>query len=612
MFFYLNNITKISINFGFSNITNMEGMFHGCSSLVSLDLNNCNTSSVTDMNHLFTGCSSLISLDLNKFVTSSVDNMASMFEGCSSLTSLNLNNFVTSSVTNMDWMFHGCSALISLNLNNFDTSSVTNMSKMFFECNSLISLDFYNLNTFSVKYMELFFYNCNSLIILNLNNSNLSNLPNDIFGELKNNNLTLCINELKLNQTLSNYSTNFVNNCPYIELINKEYKIIIQKKMFIANCSTDDIYKFEYNKICYESCPKRISKQIYNSSLCQDLNCTIYNFNQTECINNIPQGYFLNDSFLRTIDKCDDDCETCNNTKILNNSNCNSCKNNSKYLYFGNCISDCPNGFSPIFKNNSKICYKKCNNDSEESLSHNLCISCNKENNFYPKNNDSSNNNSYLDCYNNLEGYYLDNEMFYKCYKTCENCNLPGNETHNNCVKCKLNYTFLKDENNNYNCYKQCKYYYYFNSSNEYICTDKNECPDTFSKLIREKNKCIDDCNNDDTYKFEYNNTCYNNSYNDSSFTDINSYYLNYSNSTFINNNSNNLGYIDSTFVENNSNNLGYIDSTFVENNSNILNNTDSYTNDEIINNFSYTNSYNKNNDYISEKSELFEVNNSI
>ena len=63
------------------------------------------TSNVTNMNYMFSGCSSLQSLDLSNFDTSNVTNMGSMFNGCSSLQSLDLSNFDTSKVTNMDGMF---------------------------------------------------------------------------------------------------------------------------------------------------------------------------------------------------------------------------------------------------------------------------------------------------------------------------------------------------------------------------------------------------------------------------------------------------------------------------------------------------------------------------
>ena len=57
------------------------------------------------------------------------------------------------------------------------------------------------------------------------------------------------------------------------------------------------------------------------------------------------------------------------------------------------------------------------------------------------------------------------------------------------------------------NCYEICNYYYYFDKLNELICTES--CPEEYNKTIKEKNKCIDDCKNDDIYKYEYNNICY-------------------------------------------------------------------------------------------------------
>ena len=51
------------------NVTNMESMFYGCSSLLSLpDISKWNTSNVTNMGYMFFGCSSLSSLpDISKW-----------------------------------------------------------------------------------------------------------------------------------------------------------------------------------------------------------------------------------------------------------------------------------------------------------------------------------------------------------------------------------------------------------------------------------------------------------------------------------------------------------------------------------------------------------------
>ena len=59
------------------------------------------------------------------------------------------------------------------------------------------------------------------------------------------------------------------------------------------------------------------------------------------------------------------------------------------------------------------------------------------------------------------------------------------------------------------NCYEICNYYYYFNKSNEYHCTKDFECPEEYNKLIENKSKCIDECRNDNIYKYNYKNKCY-------------------------------------------------------------------------------------------------------
>ncbi len=55
------NVTDIIFADAFdtSGITNMYGLFSGCSSLESLDLSSFDTSNVEDMSYMFHGCDSL-------------------------------------------------------------------------------------------------------------------------------------------------------------------------------------------------------------------------------------------------------------------------------------------------------------------------------------------------------------------------------------------------------------------------------------------------------------------------------------------------------------------------------------------------------------------------
>ena len=89
----LSSITGIS-NLKTENVTSMNGMFDGCSSLTSLDVTGFKTDNVTDMGDMFAGCSRLTSLDVRGFKTGNVTAMYCMFRDCSSLTSLDVTRNV--------------------------------------------------------------------------------------------------------------------------------------------------------------------------------------------------------------------------------------------------------------------------------------------------------------------------------------------------------------------------------------------------------------------------------------------------------------------------------------------------------------------------------------
>ena len=192
-------------------------------------------------------------------------------------------------------------------------------------------------------------------------------------------------------------------------------------------------------------------------NICRDLNCSnYYNYNLTGCINEIPEGYYCNDSNHKTIDKCNIKCKSC----------------------------------------------------SYDSTENDLCLSCNTINNYYPLDNYNWSNESYKQCFNFTPEGYVFEEGFYKpCYQTCKSCSIIGNLTDNKCDECISNHAFIFHEKNK-NCYEKCPFYYYFDSKDNYFCTDNDACPDGY-KLIKYKNKCINNCSNEDLYRYEYNNSCY-------------------------------------------------------------------------------------------------------
>ncbi|WP_440421235.1 BspA family leucine-rich repeat surface protein, partial [Prevotella merdae] len=122
------------------NVTNMTGVFNGCSALTSLDLTNFNTAKVTDMKLLFANCSALESLDLSMFNTENVTSMPNMFNGAKNLKTLNVSSFNTGKVKNMGHMFANCPNLTSLDLSSFNTKGVEYVDNIFKNCSNLTTI----------------------------------------------------------------------------------------------------------------------------------------------------------------------------------------------------------------------------------------------------------------------------------------------------------------------------------------------------------------------------------------------------------------------------------------------------------------------------------------
>jgi hypothetical protein len=187
----------------------------------------------------------------------------------------------------------------------------------------------------------------------------------------------------------NNYQCTSNFNCP------EGYKLIDGKGKCIDNCINDNIYnyKYEYNNTCYEICPNDTDGSSTNSYLCE-LNCKknnkYFNYEKTECISNIPDGYYCDNIEINTIGKCHNNCKKCTQGPSEDNNNCDICKDEDTiYFDLGNCTSNCINGF---FINDSSVKTCKCTNNkkcyycSKESIELGLCDQCNEG--YFKKKND--------------------------------------------------------------------------------------------------------------------------------------------------------------------------------------------------------------------------------
>ena len=141
--------------------------------------------------------------------------------------------------------------------------------------------------------------------------------------------------------------------------------------------------KFEYDGNCYDKCPSRM-RATNGNKICRTFTCSYYyNYNQDGCIdtNNIPEGYYLNDTILKTIDKCHKTCTTCSGGPTETKAYCLTCNNTTNpYLFFDNCLESFDNG-SYIDSSGILRCRcitDKCSDCTEESLDNGLCVKCNE------------------------------------------------------------------------------------------------------------------------------------------------------------------------------------------------------------------------------------------
>ena len=477
------NLNSIDIsNLDFSKVTSMFAMFHYCQKLETINFGNINTSSVANMRSLFNKCFNLKSIDLTKFDTSKVTTFQWMFDHCTSLTSIDISHFNTSNVEIMYGMFSTCSKLEKINFGNINTSSVKDVERVFDQCISLNSIDLSNLDFSKVTSMFAMFHNCSNLEKITFGNINTSSVVNmrSLFNK--------CSKIEAID--LSNFDTSKVTTFQWMFEYCSNLKYL--------NLSHFDTSKISNIYGMFLGCDSLIYLNLYSFKL----NNTV---NKTNVINNINPNvkYCINDNDTKTlllgnnvISDCSGPCFQKNNKKvdIFNNTCIESCINNGfDYEYNTICLEKCPDDSYTLFCDEGE----ECNNNAKEC--------------FKPE----------------IKYYYLDSVLkkFKKCYDNCKYCDGKGNETINNCKECINNYKFYTNPyTNNTNCYQICNNYYYFDLSNNFTCTNDLKCPNNYNKLIFNKNQCIDECKNDDIYKYEYNNKCYKKCPDNTFINDTNNY----------------------------------------------------------------------------------------
>ena len=331
------------------------------------------------------------------------------------------------------------------------------------------------MNTSSVTTLEFFFYHCENLEYIDISSFNTSLVTNMSHAFFHCYELKVIVFPDILDMSKVTSLKAMFSHCRSL--------IALNLSIFHLNSDADIGFMFnDCNKLKY------IDFSNFSTVPFSNMDSTFHLLSSLVYLN-IPTLEKLNTSIMaRTFDNCSSFLKICSKQNKMKNYISSKKLNN-------NCSHDC---FKQNMKigNDSNTCISSCKEQGYNFEYLNICYkNCPKYTHAIKKNNNIS-----LICF--------DKKPVYKeCYKSCKLCDSNGSDIQHNCLICKEDYYFFDDSFYKNNCYQRCQSYYYYNDEHKYLCI--SSCSVINSKLIINTNKCINNCENDGIYKYEYNNICY-------------------------------------------------------------------------------------------------------
>ena len=294
-------------------------------------------------------------------------------------------------------MFHQCRKLTSLDLSNFNTSKVKDMNNMFYQCKELNKLNIPNFDTSQVTNMKYMFHQCSKLIELNISNFKTS-LVEDMH-----NMFYQCTSLTSVD--LSNFDTSKAK-----DMNNMFYQCEKLNLLDLSSFNTLQVVD--------------IHNMFYKSEKLEYINFKQFSINSDTNIDSLFEG--TSENLVMCIQNGNDIFQT---------------------LFLSNKIIYCDDSNEIKY-----YCYMK-NSALYNKYTCDIC-----QNNFLFKNDEININNSYINCFIPKEIIYSSEVLhnFISCYNSCKLCEIEGNETYNNCIECKDDFTYEFNITNSVykNCYK--------------------------------------------------------------------------------------------------------------------------------------------------------------
>ena len=172
------------------------------------------------------------------------------------------------------------------------------------------------------------------------------------------------------------------------------------------------------------------------------------------------------------------------------------------------CLTESEGTLEGYYLDSTTKTFLKCSSECKTCLSFNKCLSC--DNIYYIKV-----DGEYKCLPSNIiqEGYYIDNNLYKKCYNTCKTCSKGGRNNINNCNECIYG-NLIKTSDSTSNCCTEDKQLWYLSGSN-FFCI--SSCPEIRPIFVEKTNQCVENCLsndcifcNDNNYNvYLYNSKCY-------------------------------------------------------------------------------------------------------
>ena len=158
-------------NFSFENVTDVSFLFQNCGNLTNVSFGEVeNITEITTVEGMFSGCSSLEYVDITPFTFEKIENATELFQNCTKLINITFERTINVTVlANVDGMFSGCENIEKIDLKPFNFRNVKSMKKAFHGCKKLQTLEFRPQNDMeNIEDLSFLFYGCENLKTVDL------------------------------------------------------------------------------------------------------------------------------------------------------------------------------------------------------------------------------------------------------------------------------------------------------------------------------------------------------------------------------------------------------------------------------------------------------------